>query len=336
MFEKQTGHRSFYYGNFNRDHTQWTSYPAEGRYGTTYVGLRNRLSILAEAYSRAPYKTRVLATRDFVLECLRTAVRHKAAIVKLLAQAGPTSGRGRGAAECAEAVSVPIRSRPKKAEKPAKLLGFVEREENGRRLKTDIPKDYTVQVMNEFEATESVTPPAAYLIPASCTEVIATLQRHGLALQELREDIELDLEAYKIDVVEKSPRRFEGHNMVELTVSARTEARMVPAGTIMVRTAGPLGTLAVYLLEPRSEDGLAAWNFFDTALKPGADFPVARLMKMVPITLSEASPLAETVGPPRPITFDTPGAGGGRRRRGFDEAPPWLDGEHWLAVRGAG
>ena len=55
-FEKQTGQKAFYYGNFNRDHTQWTSYPAEGRYGTTYVGLRNRLSILSEAYSHAPYK----------------------------------------------------------------------------------------------------------------------------------------------------------------------------------------------------------------------------------------------------------------------------------------
>jgi dipeptidyl-peptidase-4 len=37
-FLKQTGQHSFYYGNFNRDHTQWTSYPAEARYGTTYFG----------------------------------------------------------------------------------------------------------------------------------------------------------------------------------------------------------------------------------------------------------------------------------------------------------
>ena len=67
--------KSFYYGNFNREHTQWASYPAEARYGTTYVGLRNRLSVLSEAYSYAPYKTRVLATRDFVRECLETAVK---------------------------------------------------------------------------------------------------------------------------------------------------------------------------------------------------------------------------------------------------------------------
>ncbi len=103
--------KAFYYGNFNRDHTQWTSYPAEGRYGTTYVGLRNRLSILSEAYSHAPYKTRVLATRDFVLDCLQTAVSHKAEIVKLLAQARQAPARRGQTGESAAAISVPIRSR---------------------------------------------------------------------------------------------------------------------------------------------------------------------------------------------------------------------------------
>ena len=112
---------------------------------------------------------------------------------------------------------------------------------------------------------------------------------------------------------------------------------MVPAGTLMVRTAQPLGTLAVYLLEPRSEDGLAAWNFFDAELKAGGDFPVLRLIKSVPISLAAAEPLAEIVGPPRPITFDTPGVGGGGRTRGdFADSPRWLDGEHWLAVKEAG
>ena len=48
--------------------------------------------MLSEAYSHAPYKTRVLATRDFVLDCLRTAASHKAEIVKLLAQARPAAG----------------------------------------------------------------------------------------------------------------------------------------------------------------------------------------------------------------------------------------------------
>ena len=51
----------------------------------------------------------------------------------------------------------------------------------------------------------------------------------------------------------------------------------------MVRTAQPLGNLAVYLLEPGSEDGLATWNFFDDGLKEGTDFPVVRLPQPAPM-----------------------------------------------------
>ena len=39
----------------------------------------------------------------------------------------------------------------------------------------------------------------------------------------------------------------------------------------------PLGTLAVYLLEPAADDGLTAWGFFDDSLEVGADFPVLRV-----------------------------------------------------------
>ena len=87
---------------------------------------------------------------------------------------------------------------------------------------------------------------------------------------------------------------------------------MVPAGTLVVRTAQPLGTLAVYLLEPRSEDGLATWNFFDAGLKPGGDFPVLRLPKPVPISLTAAEPLARERGA---AAADHVRHAGGRRRR---------------------
>ena len=52
----------------------------------------------------------------------------------------------------------------------------------------------------------------------------------------------------------------------------------------IVRTAQPLGTLAVYLLEPESEDGLAAWNFFDDHISPGSVFPVLRVRSAVDLT----------------------------------------------------
>ncbi len=128
-FEKRTGLQAYYYGNFSRDHTQWTTYPAEGRYGTTYAGMRNRLAVLSEAYAYAPYKDRVLATRDFVRECLIQAAAHKDQIIRLLDDAdravvksGQAPGKDR----------VPIRSEARPLPNPEPILGYVEREENGR------------------------------------------------------------------------------------------------------------------------------------------------------------------------------------------------------------
>jgi hypothetical protein len=51
----------------------------------------------------------------------------------------------------------------------------------------------------------------------------------------------------------------------------------VAAGTLLVRTGQPLGSLAVYLLEPQSADGLVTWNFLDAELKEGKEFPVLRV-----------------------------------------------------------
>lgn len=61
----------------------------------------------------------------------------------------------------------------------------------------------------------------------------------------------------------------------------RTAKRPISAapGDYVVRTDHPLGTLAVYLLEPESDDGLARWGSFDGIAHPNADFGVYRVVK---------------------------------------------------------
>ena len=82
--------------------------------------------------------------------------------------------------------------------------------------------------------------------------MLANLQRHGIDVQELREDIELDVEAYRVEEVGKPAlARLGSAGPARAAASRpRQESRRVPAGTLMVRTAQPLGNLAVYLLEP--------------------------------------------------------------------------------------
>ena len=40
----------------------------------------------------------------------------------------------------------------------------------------------------------------------------------------------------------------------------------------------PLGTLAAYLMEPESDDGLSYWGFFEAHMAEGKTHPVYKLM----------------------------------------------------------
>jgi hypothetical protein len=53
----------------------------------------------------------------------------------------------------------------------------------------------------------------------------------------------------------------------------------LPAGSYVVRAGQPRGLLALYLLEPMSEDGLAEWSYFDGSMTAHQDFPVVRITR---------------------------------------------------------
>jgi dipeptidyl-peptidase-4 len=351
--EKHGGYKSYFYGNFSPDHTQWQTVPATPRYGIHYVGLRNRIAILSESYSYAPYRERILATRDFVRSILEYTAENQAKIRRLL-----TEARGRAArpesSKGVPAGDIVLRYKAVPVGGPAKLLGFVEEQKNGKHVATNQPREYDVRYIGGCEPTLSIRKPYAYLFPPAWTKVVENLQRHGIEVEELREDIELPVEIYRIEKVNRAERSFQNHRTVSVETAVRSETARVPAGTILVRTAQPLGTLAAYLLEPQAEDGLCTWNFFDDSLKVGQDFPVRRLPAAVPITAGRVRPLPEERSFNKPITFDRvygsdpvtppsrPGRGGEgrvRERPNFNGSPvsvqDWLeDGEHFLQVKG--
>ena len=62
------------------------------------------------------------------------------------------------------------------------------------------------------------------------------------------------------------------------TVSPERTTREFPAGTLLVPTAQRAGTLAVYLLEPHSDDGLCRWQFLDKLIQVGELYPIHRVV----------------------------------------------------------
>ena len=330
--ERRGGYKSFFYGNFSRDHSRWETVPATPRYGIHYFGLRHRIAILSESYSYAPYRDRVLASRDFVRCILDFSAANRAAIHDLVTQGrAPTAVAGRqpGASD-----QIGLRSKAVPVPTRVTLLGYVEDQQGGRRVATDRPKDYEVEYLGRCEPTLQIRRPYAYLIAPSQATAIENLQRHGLAVDELREDIELDVDVYRVDQVERAPRPFQKHQLVTLQVTPRAEPRRIPAGTVLVRTDQALGTLAAFLLEPQSEDGLATWNFFDEALQEGKDYPVLRLASPTPITSGPVRPLPEDRTMNRPVTEEAVFGADAQLRGRPVPGIVWLDDEHFLQSKG--
>lgn len=271
--ESDTGYRTQYYGNLDRDRTHWTIDPALPRYSTHYVGLRHQISLLSEAYSYASYEDRVRATIAFVRHSFQWVADHKEQVRRtILAAEERTVAMGH---DPRPEDLVHLRRQPKFTASPVTILAFDGEEE----------RDYPCFYNDMSEATLSVPRTWAYLLPPQFEQASDNLEAHGIRVRSLVADTELVVEVYRITSLQQGERSYEGHVLNTVEASKRDEQRIVPAGTLVIRSAQPLGTLAALLLEPQSEDGLCTWNFFDSALAEGQDFPVLRL--------------------PRPVSLDT-------------------------------
>jgi hypothetical protein len=277
--EKGSGYKSFAYGNFSADRTAWETYPAVPRFGVQWLALRNRVGLLSESYSYATFKDRILVGKAYARESLRYVAAHPAELRKLLANAERPRDR------------IPLRTKAVSLGERT-VLGFVEELKDGHRVPTKEAKDYRLALVAGVEPTLEVQRPFAYLIPASSSGPVETLQRHGIEVEELRAETELACQVYTVEKAARAERAFQKHNLVTTEVTRRDETRKVADGTRVVRTGQKLGTLASYLLEPQAEDGLTAWNAFDP-LPAGKDFPVVRVPKEAKFQTRPVPPLAE-------------------------------------------
>ena len=327
-FFDASGDRAFPYGNFNRAHDRWTTYPANPRFGTTYVGLRNRLSVLSEAYAYATFEDRVRGTLEYVRCCLAEAAARRVEVFELL-------DRARAETVAATGRPVPIRSEDASSGPEATVLGFEESagDPPARSVSGGVPRDYPVTLIREFESTLTVNRPAAYLIPPSLGPVVELLGDHGVVLGKLERDAEVDAEVYRIDAVRRVGGGYTGPETFEAEATPRPERRTAPAGSIIAETAQPLGTLATYLLEPESDDGAATWGLLGDALAAGGDFPILRLLATTSLATAPIPPREEDESgedAKQPITFELLD---GRDRPDFDGSPVsarWLDAERLL------
>jgi hypothetical protein len=295
--------RTYYYGNFslqerldrefagfNSDAAGppqgtriWRTFDHHPRFGNNYVGLRNRLALLTEAYSYLDFRDRVAATEAFVEETLKYSASHAREISRLIHRVDADTIRRADAEPPAQmGVEFQITALPKPVEI---LVGQVGKETNPRS-----GREMTVMIQNKFvparmlnyglfARSRSIPLPRAYIFPAeeNLDPIIDILKAHGIAVEKVTEPATAELEAFVIDEVKHSERTYQGHRETTLKGHNQTTRMTFPAGSHLVRTAQPLANLVFYLLEPESDDGIVEWNLLDAHLAPGRTYPIYRI-----------------------------------------------------------
>lgn len=285
-FEAATPWKTFWYGSFEgaftdapRGHTRWETFPAEGRYGTSYFGLRNRMSVLVESYSYSPFKDRVLGSLAFCKSILETAAAKKDELRALTKAAdertvknGITIGDGDTIALRTSAAAWPGK---------VDVLGYEEEVVDGHMKNTGREKTWTVELFDRFITDKAVVRPFGYVFrdEPDLKPIVEKLKDHGVQIHRLTEDALLSVEAHTVTGAKSAGRMYQGHNAVTCQTSVLQKELTFNSGSWYIPAAQPLGNLACYLLEPESEDGLVTWNYFDAFMANESEFPVYRVMQ---------------------------------------------------------
>jgi Zinc carboxypeptidase len=265
--KERTGLDSFYYGNFVDDEggqgEGWMTYTHHPRFGSNYRGLTNRLDLLLETYSYLSFPERVFTTYEFVRETLRFAAERGRDMIEVVEHSQRPPDR------------IAVRYRLEAFDAPVEILTRAPRALDGQ------PTSVTIPHLARFVGAEVVERPWAYAVPAA---VAQHLRRHGLAVRQLDQARSAVVEVARVEgaVGEGSRKILEAaaSGERELLAEYRRETRDLPTGSYLVETEQPLGVIAVYLCEARSDDGIVASRVVAEP-EPGQEFPVSRVLEAI-------------------------------------------------------
>jgi hypothetical protein len=271
------------------------------RYSTGYFPTRNRPSLLVENHAYKPYRDRVLANRDFLLALFREIADDPAALRGAVLEADRrTEQAGRPDAPRSELVLSYRRSEEPDTilwpvyewySEPSQALGgTLVRYRRGEVRETEVPW------MHRAEPELTVARPRGYLVLPGWPVIEQRLRDHGLHVERLLEDAELEVETMRLSNPRQSRRSnpsYQGQTLIGVDVTRGKETRRCPAGTLWIPADQPDFEIAAQLLEPEAPDSLVSWGLLSIVMErkeyidPGVLEDQVRVMLEDPVIAAE-------------------------------------------------
>ena len=332
-YEKR-GHLASIYLEFKDDRDPRkgiANFGSGARFSTGYAALQNRPALLIETHMLKPYATRVHATYDLVELMLEEINRHPATLLAATAKADADT-----VARVHEpAARVPLTFKPDPRSTAFELKGYAFTISHSDISNRDWihydprrPKTYDIANWNGLLPDLSISPPAAYAVPAQWTAIIDRLDAHGIRYMRLDRAASTDAEAYQLDDPAWASKPFEGHLMLRhFTVHAASREVALPAGTLIVPLDQRAANVAVQLLEPQAPDSLLQWGLLD-AIFEAKEYGEPRVVEKLAREMLAKDPALKAEFEKRLRNDATFAASPFARLQFFFERSPWYAAQH--------
>lgn len=254
------------------------------RFSTGYAALQNRPALLIETHMLKPYAVRVRAAYDLIDLMLENIGAHPTALLKV------TRAADRAVIDRAKNIqaSVPITYKLSPVSTPFRFKGFAftrtHSELSGSqwiRYDRSTPQTYTIPNRNTLLPEMSITPPAAYAVPAPWTDVIARLDAHGIHYRRTTRPITISASAYQLDDPQWMAKSFESHLMLTAFKTSTVQRTVtLPPGSAIVPMNQRAANVAINLLEPQAPDSLLRWGFLN-AIFEAKEYAEPRVLEQI-------------------------------------------------------
>jgi hypothetical protein len=302
----------------------WTAPP---RFSNGWGDARHLPTVLVENHSLKPYDQRVLGTYVFLETALRVIGAHGDDLRKATA-----TDRAAREAEVVLGWQVDRSETPKTVPYKAISSELYDSPITGQQIVrwTGRPIEQVIPNVEANQPTVTVRRPANYYIPAAWYPIVEILERHGIEVERLDATRTVEVERYRLPdaTLDADNSPFEGRALFTSGAPVVEPASVeLAAGSFIVSTDQPLGTLAVVLLEPEAPDSLFLWGYFGSILQRTEYFE-AYVMEPIAQAMLEADPeLAKEFE--AALAADEAFAADGRKRLDwFYEQSPYYDAEY--------
>jgi hypothetical protein len=244
----------------------WSAYWDSPRYSSGYTTLWNTFSFTPETHMLKSYKQRVESTRALEESFIEFTSQHCKEILDLREQT-----KKQEVTQSTFPIAWKLdRSQSKQITYKGYEAGHKSSEVSGQpRLYYDRDKPFEMKVpfYNFYRDTLSVEKPKAYVIPQGWWKVVDRLQANNVQMRRLTKDTTMEVQWYKIESYQSSPRPYEGHHLNSaVKISVQTKTISFRRGDWYIPLNQMANRFLMETLEPQAEDSYFAWNFFDPIL----------------------------------------------------------------------